>query len=138
MFRKIVNFFDKFEDRVRGWISKRPILFAFVGGFAVVEFWRGVWHLTDFILDKSGYTIESWESSVISIVVGSFIMLATGLYISIFVGDSVIISGIKREKKYFEKTEAEFKEEEKEITSIEIRLDRMEKLLQEIKDKKNG
>ncbi|MEI7480412.1 MAG: hypothetical protein WCJ59_02175, partial [bacterium] len=125
MFRKIVNFFDKFEDHVRGRISKRPILFAFVGGFAVVEFWRGVWHLTDFVLDKCGYTIESWESSVISIVVGSFIMLATGLYISIFVGDSVIISGIKREKKYFEKTEADFKEEEKEITSIEIRLDRM-------------
>lgn len=135
MLRKIVNFFDKLEDVVRGWISKRPILFGFVGGLAVVEFWRGVWHLTDYFSEMLGYSIESWESSLFSLALGSFIMLITGLYVSLFVGDSIIISGIKKEKKFFEKTNDEMKEEEKKIEKLESQLLRMERLLEEIKNK---
>jgi hypothetical protein len=135
MLSAIWDFFDKLEDRVRGWISKRPILFGFVGGFAGVEFWRGVWNITDFFSLQLGYDIYGWQSATFSLVSGGFLMLITGLYISLFVGDSVIMSGIKQEKKMFEKTSEEIKEEEKEITKLENRLAKIEKLLEEIKNK---
>jgi hypothetical protein len=133
MFKAILHFFDKFEDHVRGWISKRPVLFGLVGGFAVVEFWRGVWHLTDYFFSINGFDPYGWVSSTFSIVVGSLIMLSTGLYVSLFVGDSIIISGIKKEKKFFEKTIDELSEDDQQLKKIENKLANIEKMLGEIK-----
>ncbi|MEI6420244.1 MAG: hypothetical protein WCO30_01295 [bacterium] len=111
-YKKIVHFFDKFEDHVRSWISKRPVLFGIVGGIAVVEFWRGVWNLTDFVMSWLGFDQIGLVSGTFSFLLGTVIMLSTGLYISLFVGDSIILSGIKKEKKFFEKTAEELKEED--------------------------
>jgi len=40
-FQKIYHFFDKLEDRVRGWLSHRTIFYGFIGGIGAVLFWRG-------------------------------------------------------------------------------------------------
>jgi uncharacterized membrane protein (DUF106 family) len=130
----MLNYFDKLEDRVRHWISKRPVLFGFVGGFAIVEFWRGVWQLTDFFSEMWGFYYDGFWSNLVSLVVSSIILLMTGLYVSLFIGDSVIISGLKKEKKDFEKTNEELKKEDLELDEINGKMDRLSNTLKEIKD----
>ena len=116
MFDFLAQFFDRLEDKVRIKISRYPIFFALVGGFAIVEFWRGVWQLTDYLfLNYLNLPIEGFWSNLISVIVGTFILLVTGLYVSLFISDSVIISGIKRERKEFEKVKAKVEGEEKQI-----------------------
>ena len=52
--------------------------------------------------------------------------MLTGLAVSVFIGDSIILSGIKHEKKVFEKAESEIKIEEKEIGSVDRKLKALE------------
>jgi hypothetical protein len=114
----VIGYFDKLEDRVRMRISRYPIFFALVGGFAIVEFWRGVWQITDYFLLKSfNLPIEGFWSNIISIVIGTVLLLITGLYVSLFISDSVIISGIKKDRKDFEKAIEKMQKEENQIVT---------------------
>jgi hypothetical protein len=88
--KKILNFFDKLEDEIRAALSRRPIIYAFAGGIAIVLFWRGVWMVADTIPFLTG---------PVSILVSVTILLAMGLFVSFFIGDNIIISGLKNEKK---------------------------------------
>ena len=128
---KIVRFFDRLEDYVRTRLSRKPILYAFVGGVGVVLFWRGIWMTAD----------EMGISSFGSIVVSILILLLTGLFVSFFVGDAIIISGLKHDKKLIEKTEAEvdaeintFNRVEKNISKEMITLVEIGRDLSELKD----
>jgi len=146
MFKAVNRFFDKLEDKVRFKLSNYPITFAFIGGFAIVEFWRGVWHLTDWLFVKIGYDAYGWQSSLASIIVASLILLMTGLYVSLFLAnDNIIVSGRKGEaKKLFEKTEEEIKtdrsimreelREELKISSLEEKIDLLAKEIKELKN----
>jgi len=127
---KIMKFFDKLEDRVRGKLSHYPILYALVGGVGIVLFWRGVWHVAD---DMS---LGSWASLIISLI----LLLMTGLFVSFFIGHYIIFSGLKQEKKIEEKEEEEIKMEldlqrAQMDTLIEIkkRIENIEKEIREIK-----
>ena len=55
----------------------------------------------------------------------------TGLFVSVFIGEMVIISGLRKEKKVFDKTESEIRGEGNLL--IEIKSG-MEKLMKEISD----
>jgi hypothetical protein len=123
--KKIVVFFDKLEDKVRGFLSHYPMFYAIIGGVAIVVFWRGVWETAD-ILKLSA----PW-----SIVGSSFVMMITGLFVSFFIGDRIILSGLKNERKAIEKTEDEVKAEEALIRHVSNKLDKIEKELMELKDK---
>lgn len=114
MIKKVMYFFDKLEDRVRISLSHHPIPYAIVGGVGVVLFWKGVWETAEFfpILDGPG-----------SITLGVVILLITGLMVSVFIGDSIIISGFNHEKKLAEKTEMEVREE---INTEELILERLD------------
>jgi len=103
MFRKIVHFFDKAEDKVRVALSHQPIFYAIVGGIGIVLFWKGVWETAAFFPFLHG---------IGSVLLGTVILLMTGLMVSVFIGDSIILSGLKGEKKMVEKTEKEIQEEE--------------------------
>ena len=120
--RKIVRFFDKLEDRVRGKLSHYPILYAFIGGAGVVLFWRGVWHLAD----------EMNIDSVVSIIIGSIILLLTGIFVSAFVGNRLIISGLIGEKKLEEREESEIETEEAQLINLQSTLNRIEKKLNQL------
>lgn len=126
--KKILNFFDKLEDKIRATLSKRPIIYAFIGGTAIVLFWRGVWMVADSFEFLNG---------PVSILVSVVILLATGLFVSFFVGDVIIISGIKREKKLDEKVASEVKTELDVLNDIEKRLDTIEKELITLRGEKN-
>lgn len=109
LWEKTVRFFDKLEDRVRGRLSRNPILYALVGGIGIVLFWKGVW-------ETAGYFQFLYGPG--SIIASMIILLAVGLFVSYFIGDSIIISGLRGEKKLIDKEEEEIWSEEKEIARL--------------------
>ena len=139
---KIFHFFDRFGYRFRGWMSHRQIFYGLVGGIGIVLFWRGVWHTADyfslvFMKRESGSaTIDMaalWDG-LLSFGIGSILLLLTGLFVSSFIGNEIIISGLKGEKKVAEKTEEEVETEttlvkdlRKEMREIKDRLGRIER-----------
>lgn len=120
--RKITKFFDRLEDRIRGKLSHYPILYAFIGGTGVVLFWRGVWHIADEINIASG----------VSLILGTSILLFTGIFVTEFIGNRLIISGLVGEKKLEEKEVSEIETEETQIRNLQNTLARLEKKLDHI------
>ena len=123
MFHHIFKFFDKLEDHVRARLSRHPIAYSLIGGVAIVLFWRGVWMIADEYAFMTG-----WVSVIISVT----ILLLTGLFASFFVGDQIIISGIKHEKKMVDKTEGEIETEMTKLTEVERELKKIESTLESI------
>ena len=104
MLKTINKFFDKFEDKNRMGLSHTPILYGFFTGMGIILFWRGIWHLTDYILlYYFNLPIEGFWSSFISLAIGTFFLMAIGTFVSSFIGNEIIISGIKKEKTAVEK-----------------------------------
>ncbi|OHA26533.1 MAG: hypothetical protein A3C06_03070 [Candidatus Taylorbacteria bacterium RIFCSPHIGHO2_02_FULL_46_13] len=119
IFARLDHFFDRFEDHSRAFLSRHVIIYSLVGGVAIVLFWRGVWMLAD----------EVGLSSISSIIISVVILLATGLFVSFFVGDRIVLSGLRREKKVIDKTEEELKAES--VTLVEVK-DELKKIEKEI------
>lgn len=125
---KIIKFFDKLEDQVRTALSRRPIIYTLIGGVAIVLFWRGVWLIADSIPFMTG---------AVSFILSVIILLATGLFVSFFIGEGIIISGLKRERKLFEKTESEIETETDILKEIRVKIGKIEAELKELKRDKN-
>jgi H+/gluconate symporter-like permease len=119
---KIVNLYNIFEMKLRHRLSHWPILYAFIGSIGVVLIWRGVWMIAD-DLNMSGGA---------SLIYGVLISIITGLFVSFFVGDKIIITGIKKEKRIDEKTESEIKKEEVTLVEIKKQLKGIKKDIEEI------
>ncbi len=134
--KKVFNFFDKFEDKIRGHLSQYPITYAFVGGITIVLFWRGVWHTGD-LLEAKGGILGVLFSGPGSLVLSILILLAIGLFVSVFVGDMIIMSGLKKEKKVVDKTEQEIKSEELRMEEIEEAIVRIEEKIGDIENEVN-
>ena len=49
--------------------TKHKIIFAILIGFAVVNFWRGVWGLMDEHLLPSNYNLSLWVSVFLGIII---------------------------------------------------------------------
>lgn len=122
--KKVVHFFDKLEDRIRAKLSHHPIVYTFIGGISIVLFWRGVWMTADMFPFLTG---------PVSIVISVCILLLTGLFVSFFVGDSILLTGLKREKKFIERTEMEIKGEVEVLGEIQTELKKIETMLDEVK-----
>ncbi|MCR4275451.1 MAG: hypothetical protein NUV83_01715 [Candidatus Wolfebacteria bacterium] len=121
----LFRFFDKLEDKIRGKLSHHPVIYAMIGSVGIILLWRGIWIIAD------NYNM----SGLVSVILGAAILLATGLFVSFFVGDRVIISGIKEEKRIDEKTEEEIKKETEEIKEIKTELKEIGKDIEELKNK---
>lgn len=123
--KHILRFFDKLEDKVRHELSRRPIIYAFIAGVAIVLFWRGVWHLAD------DYGMTSWESLIASVA----LMLVTGTFVSFFVGEQILISGLKEERRIDQKTEKDLQLEEERLRHIFEEIQQIQKDVREIKER---
>lgn len=130
MRKALIKFFDRIEDKVRSRLSHQAIFYAFVGGAATLLFWRGAWRIFDDI-ENLGGIFGFLLSPVVSLILSIVILLATGLFVSVFIGEMVIISGLKQEKKVFDKTESEIRGEGNLLMEIKSE---MEKLTREISD----
>lgn len=113
----LYHMFDVLEDKVRGGLSRHPFVYTFIGGTGVVLFWRGVWHTAD-VLERSGPLGAMLFSPLGSLVVAVVILLGTGLFVSVFIGDSIIMSGLKKDKKIIEKTIDEVETEKGDIERV--------------------
>ncbi len=122
---KIIQFFDKLEDKIRGKLSHYPILYAIIGGVGVVLFWRGVWHIAD----------DLNVGSIVSLLAGTFFLLMTGVFVSAFIGSRLIISGLSGEKKLTEKAKDEIETEEDQIRRLQSTLNKVEKGIANIESK---
>lgn len=115
--RRLARFFDKLEDVTRARLSHHPILYTFIGGIGIVLFWKGIWE-----------TAETFPAlhGIPSVILSLVFLLPTGLFVSFFIGDNIILSGYKREKKVTEQTEAQVRAEKDAIGEIATRLTRIE------------
>ena len=124
---KYGKIFDKLEDRIRGFLSRYPIVYAFLAGVGIVSFWRGVWETSDLM----------GVHPVGSLVFGLLLLLVIGVLVTEFLGNRIIISGLRGEKKLEEKTLKEIEDEEMFLSSLKTKIDRMEKMIEEL-NKKTG
>ena len=129
LFKKTLNFFDKLEDHIREHLSRYPIVYTFIGGVAIVLFWRGVWHTADILQTKGGW-LEFLFYEPTNLLITTIILLATGLFVSYFIGDTILMSGLKHQKKTTDKTEREVEEEEGKLSEIQS-------AVREMKDRKS-
>lgn len=131
MVKVITRFFDRLEDKIRAGLSRRPIIYAFIGGVGMTLFWRGVWLTADLFPIMTG---------PVSIIVSMVILLITGLLVSVFIGHHIILTGIKQEKKIEERTEAEIKSEikteEDAFNEIKMKIEKIYDDIQELKSSK--
>lgn len=132
-YKKVFHFFDKVEDVVRGRLSKYPIMYAVIAGVLVVLFWRGIWHTGDLLEQKGGF-LGFLFSGPISLILSTVFLLLTGVFVSEFVGEMLILSGLKKEKKLVDKTEDEIIQEKKEIESIDQTILHMVKEIDELEN----
>ncbi len=131
--KPIIKYFDRLEDKIRDKLSHRSIFYALIGGVTFVLFWRGVWHTADILQQRGGvWGYIFYEPN--TIVWTTIIMLITGLFVSLFIGDRIILSGLKHEKKVDEKTEEEIIQEESEIKQLVKSLSSVQKDIEEIKN----
>jgi hypothetical protein len=122
MIKNILIFFDKLEDKIRGRLSHAPLMYALVGGVGVILFWRGIWHMADDIS----------MSSTLSAIIGAIILLMTGVFVSAFVGNRLILTGLRGEKKLAEKAGSEIRTEESQIEDLQKSMSKIEKELETI------
>ena len=137
--RHLIHFFDRLEDKVREFLSRHPIVYSLVGGVAIVLFWRGVWHTADDLMLPNFGTA----------VVAALVLALSGIFVSFFIGDSILISGLKGEKKVIDKTKDEvlreanvLKDIQKEVTveahslaDVREELKNIRHLLEEIRNR---
>ena len=124
LIKAIINFSDRLEIKIRHQLSHWPIVYAFIGSIGVILIWRGVWMIAD----------DLGMSGLVSMLLGVVISISTGLFVSFFVGDKIIISGIKQEKRIDEKTEDEIKKEEITLTEIKKDLNEIKEEIEDLED----
>lgn len=128
MDNKIFRFFDKLEDYLRHTLSRMPLVYTLVGGVAIVLFWKGVWETAEWFPFLYG---------PFAIIISVIILLSIGLFVSFFIGDQIIISGLKGEKKLIEKTEDEIRLETSHLDRIHKELKELRKIVEEIRSRKS-
>lgn len=126
-----MTIFRKAELIVRNYLSHYPKVYALIVGIGIVLFWRGVWHSADNIHTAIDYFSSSSSTSIIfspwwdgplSFFVGGAILYVTGAFTSSFIGNELILSGLRGEKRLNERTESDLKEEIVEISDIKEEL----------------
>jgi 4-amino-4-deoxy-L-arabinose transferase-like glycosyltransferase len=138
--------FALLEGRIRARLSHWPKTYALIVGIGIVLFWRGVWHTADLVHTYFNYfqnnlTIDSveypWWDGPWSFVVGLLMLYFTGAFTSSFIGNELILSGLRGEKKLNQKTELEIESEflaiadmKKGLKDMTLKLDQLEEKIQ--------
>lgn len=140
IFKKVVRFFDKTEDKTRAKLSRHPIVYAALGGVGLALFWKGIWQVIDSLSFWNGKPFDKiiFLEGIILLAVSVSLLTITGLFVSFFIGDRIILSGLKREKKLEEKTEEELEAESDVINEMKAKVDKIEENMEKIKESLSG
>jgi len=103
----------RIEERARKYFENYPFFHAFLAGVGVVFFWRGVWELADIF-----YLPPVW-----SIILGIVVLGSIGLFLQTFVGNTIIIKNVEKEKSIDQKIKTEIKETQKDISKEELAIE---------------
>ena len=131
-------------NHIRGFLSHRPKWYAFIAGSGIIIFWRGIWHSADalhnyFDAVAQGSSIDlttyQWWDGPLSLLVGFVILNFTGTFISSFIGNEIILAGLRGEKQLARRTEAEVKTEVGAIAEIKEELFLLSTKLEELENK---
>jgi len=122
MIKRLIKYIDHVEDKIRHRLSRHPVLYAFVGGVGVVLFWRGVWDLADLVK----------ISPLWSLLISLAILILSGTFVSFFIGEQIIMSGITQEKRIEQKTEAEIVAEDVKLSHLDDDIESMKKQIDEL------
>jgi hypothetical protein len=122
--KQILKAFDLFEDRVRARLSRHPLVYGVVSGIGIVMFYRGLWMVLDNYAFFTGPT---------TLLIATVILFSSGVFVSQFVSNHIILSGIKREKKMVEKVGEQIKTETDTHKEIIERLEKIESSIKELK-----
>ncbi len=134
----------KLEEKLIIYLSHRPKFYALIVGIGIVLFWRGVWHSTDFIhlifnSFHSNLTTDlmysPWWDGPLSFVVGAIILSFTGAFTSSFIGNELILSGLRGEKRLNQKTEIEIESEFEAISAIKLSIKDMDNKIDQLERK---
>ncbi|RJQ31636.1 hypothetical protein C4572_02055 [Candidatus Parcubacteria bacterium] len=134
-FKKIFKFFDRTEDKTRSRLSKHPLVYATIGAVGLVLLWRGVWMVADTLSPFDGVSFDRkvFMDGFISIGISLIVLLGSGLFVSFFIGDRIILSGLKKEKKLEEKTKEELDKELNIINEVKEKMDKIGSDIEQIK-----
>ena len=115
--------------KIAAYLSHYPKLYALIVGVGIVLFWRGVWHTADYVhmhyrsyYSSIDLSEAIWWDGPMSLFWGIFILYFTGAFISSFIGNELILSGLRGEKRLTEKAESEIKNEVRAIADIKDEL----------------
>jgi hypothetical protein len=135
----------KIKHRIQNHLSHRPKTYALIVGIGIVLFWRGVWHSADhlhtFISHLSATTSSAsfidapWWDGPLSFIVGCILLYFTGAFTSSFIGNELILSGLRGEKRLNEKTELDLKDEVNAIADVKDELLIISKKLELLQNK---
>jgi hypothetical protein len=138
----------KLEQKITVFLSHRPKLYALSAGIGIILFWRGVWHTADQLHScfVSGYLgcsttdafTSPWWDGPLSFLVGTTILYFTGALVSSFIGNELILSGLRGEKRLTEKTEGEIKGEVHAISDIKEALKSIEDKIDDFEKKSHN
>ena len=119
IYKALYDYFDKLEDRIRGKLTHYPLIYAFIGSIGIVSIWRGIWEIS------SDWQMTGFES----LFIGILITMLTGLFVSFFIGENIIISGLNKEKRTDEKTEEEIHKERTVLDNLQKDISEIKKIL---------
>lgn len=78
------------------------------------------------ILESNGGFIGFIFTPQVTFITSTIVLLASGLFVSFFVGDAIIMSGLRKEKKFVDKAQEEMEREEKDMRRMEHVLEKIE------------
>jgi hypothetical protein len=135
-----MNTILKVERKLRSKLSHYPNLYALIAGIGIILFWRGVWHTVDLWhlylvrdhFDSIDFATTPWWDGPMSMIAGIIILRLTGAFVSSFIGNELILSGLRGERKLTEQAEEGVQNEIRAIADIKDELMIMSKKLEEL------
>ncbi len=131
----------KVFNRFHIFLSHHSFLYATIVGIGIVLFWRGVWHSADTLhlyinhynsTGSASIIDHPWWDGPLSFMVGCLILFTTRAFVSSFIGNELILSGLRIEKKIHKQTESDIQTEVSTIGDIKHTISAISHKLEEL------